>query len=117
MTEVQFRRASIDPRSPHPCPPDWPEIKDRVVAYLAAAPAIAVARSREDDLISGQSFVVPLAMVTDGTWIWPAAVEYYAQEHDLAPEPEFLQHLRDARFTLPDLAPEQVSAATAALRQ
>lgn len=116
MTSTRFRRTSVNPPQPWPAPADWAEIKDRVVHYLTKAPAIAFACTKEDDVLSGKPFAVEVAMITDGTWIWPATVDHYARNHDIAPEPDFLQHLRDQDFTLPEVTPEQRAAATAALR-
>ncbi|TDV41413.1 TNT domain-containing protein [Actinophytocola oryzae] len=79
-------------------PVDDMDITD-VLDYLDKAPLVGPGRGYDTDRLdpNGQQSV-PVAFHTDGTWIWPAAVNYYLREHDVAPEPDLVEHMRRMRF-------------------
>jgi hypothetical protein len=84
-----------------PLPPDE---RDRVLSYLDAAPVVLAARGHDHDLFDPERApAVPLTFRTDGAWVWPGAVAYYLREHDIAPDPELLTHIRASRFTMPEV--------------
>jgi hypothetical protein len=82
-----------------------------ILDYLDNAPLVGPPRGYDVDRLdpNGQQSV-PVAFHTDGTWIWPAAVNYYLREHDISPEVDLTEHIRRMRF---DLVPvdEQTRAA------
>jgi hypothetical protein len=79
--------------------------KERVLAYLDSAPVVLAARSYDTDAFDpGRPAAVPLNFRTDGSWIWPGAVAYYLREHEVAPDPELLTHIRALRFTMPEVS-------------
>ncbi|GAB1508616.1 TNT domain-containing protein [Actinophytocola sp. KF-1] len=80
---------------------DEMDIQD-ILDYLDNGPLVGPARGYDVDRLdpNGQQSV-PVAFHTDGTWIWPAAVNYYLREHDIAPEPDLVEHIRRMRFQLP----------------
>jgi hypothetical protein len=80
--------------------------------YLDGAPLVGPARGYDVDRLdpNGQQSV-PVAFHTDGTWIWPAAVNYFLREHDIAPEPDLVEHIRRMRFKLPQVDEQTRSAA------
>ncbi len=81
-----------------------PTERDRVLDYLAAAPVVLAARSHDSDVLDpDRPPSVPLTFRTDGTWVWPGAVAYYLREHDVAPDPEFLAHLRARHYAVPEV--------------
>jgi hypothetical protein len=92
-------------------PVDDMDIQD-VLDYLDNAPLVGPARGYDVDRLdpNGQQSV-PVAFHTDGTWIWPAAVNYYLREHDIAPEPDLVEHLRRMRFKLVPVDEQTRSAA------
>lgn len=78
--------------------------RDRVLNYLAAAPVVLAARGHDSDVLDpDRPPSVPLTFRTDGFWVWPGAVAYYLREHDVAPDPEFLTHLRARDYTVPEV--------------
>jgi hypothetical protein len=81
-------------------PVDEMDIQD-ILDYLDNAPLVGPARGYDVDRLdpNGQQSV-PVAFHTDGTWIWPAAVNYYLREHDIAPELDLVEHIRRMRFKL-----------------
>ena len=91
---------------------DEMDIQD-ILDYLDNGPLVGPARGYDTDRLdpNGQQSV-PVAFHTDGTWIWPAAVNYFLREHDIAPEPDLVEHIRRMRFQLP-----QVDEATRAAAQ
>jgi hypothetical protein len=90
---------------------DEMDIQD-ILDYLDNAPLVGPARGYDVDRLdpNGQQSV-PIAFHTDGTWIWPAAVNYFLREHDVAPEPDLVEHIRRMRFQLPQVDDQTRAAA------
>ncbi len=85
-------------------PPLDPAEKGRVLDYLGGAPVVLAARSYGTDAFDpGRPPSVPLTFRTDGVWVWPGAVAYYLREHDVAPDPELLAHVRRRDYAVPDV--------------
>ena len=81
--------------------------KERVLDYLGAAPVVLAARGYDTDAFDPEREPsVPLTFRTDGTWVWPGAVAYYLREHDVAPDPDLLAHIRDRNYTPPEVGEE-----------
>lgn len=81
-----------------------PAERDQVLAYLEAAPVVLAARSYDADAFDHEREPsVPLNFRTDGTWVWPGAVAYYLREHEVAPDPALLAHIRSRRFVVPEV--------------
>ncbi len=79
-----------------------PDERDRVLAYLEAAPVVLAARSYDTDAFApDEPAAVPMNFRTDGSWVWPGAVVYYLRKHDVTPDPELLAHIRGRDFTMP----------------
>lgn len=93
--------------------PDRPRIDDqeeraRLGRFLAAGVVILRVPGGDKDVLEpSREFAVPLSTHTDGTWIWSGGVRYYLLKHGIAPEPEFLAHIR-ARAYVADKPPEDV---------
>ncbi|KJE24850.1 hypothetical protein FF36_00857 [Frankia torreyi] len=99
--------------------PELPPGRERseVLAYLRHAAVILRAAGLDvDQLDPARPKQVPMALLTDGFWIWDASVAYYLEAHDLPPEPEFLEYLRGRDFTYVAPTREQITAAADALR-
>jgi hypothetical protein len=78
---------------------DEPEERARVAGFLHGGEAIVVSPGcSEDRLDPERGEVVPLGFVTDGTWIWSFALEYYVTEHGVTPEPDFYAYIRSRDF-------------------
>ncbi|WKU05339.1 hypothetical protein [Micromonospora sp. HUAS LYJ1] len=71
----------------------------QVLGYLDAGEPLLSTTTREPDVLDtslGQ--VVPQSFRTDGTWIWTDTVAYYLRTYGLAPDGEFLAHIRDRGY-------------------
>jgi hypothetical protein len=78
--------------------------RDRLLAYLQKAPIVLAARGFDSDRLEpGGRKDVPMAFHTDGVWVWPGAVGYYLRKHDVAPEPDLVDHVRRMDFQLPEV--------------
>ncbi|GHF87086.1 hypothetical protein FHX82_004555 [Amycolatopsis bartoniae] len=89
---------------------------DRLYEYLSTAPVVLSERGLDlDRLASPPTAKVPVAFHTDGTWIWPAAVNYYLQEYGIAPEAELVAHVQQAGFRVPEVPEQALQAAGAHL--
>ncbi|KFZ79698.1 hypothetical protein ED92_20170 [Amycolatopsis sp. MJM2582] len=90
--------------------------RDRVLRYLDGAPVVLASRTYDADAFDpDREPLVPLNFRTDGRWYWPGAVAYYLREHDVAPDPELLGHIRALRFTLPEVGEPERELAVAAI--
>ncbi|WP_307832221.1 TNT domain-containing protein [Prauserella cavernicola] len=90
------------------------EEQDRMLDYLDGAPVVVPGRGYDiDRLANTPESTVPIAFHSDGTWIWPAAVNYYLREYGVAPEPDLLQHIHANGFAIPDVADPVRQAAAA----
>lgn len=93
-----------------------PAERDRVLEYLDGAPVVLASRTYDADAFApDREPLVPLNFRTDGRWYWPGAVAYYLREHNVAPDPELLAHIRALRFTLPEVGEPQRELAVAAI--
>lgn len=93
-----------------------PAERDRVLEYLDGAPVVLASRTYDADAFEpDREPLVPLNFRTDGRWYWPGAVAYYLREHDVAPDPDLLTHIRALRFTLPEVGEPERELAVAAI--
>ncbi|MBC6469161.1 TNT domain-containing protein [Actinomadura alba] len=78
--------------------------RERLLEYLRKAPIVLAARGFDADRLEpGGHKDVPMAFHTDGEWVWPGAVGYYLRKHDVAPEPDLVDHVRRMDFQLPEV--------------
>ncbi|HKS49471.1 MAG TPA: glycohydrolase toxin TNT-related protein [Amycolatopsis sp.] len=85
---------------------------DRLFEYLASAPVAVSERGLDLDRLAPSPVPkVPVAFHTDGVWIWPAAVNYYLQEYNIAPENELVAHIRSTGFSVPEVPEGTLQAA------
>ncbi|TDV40066.1 hypothetical protein [Actinophytocola oryzae] len=92
-----------------------PAERARIADFLGGGRMIVrIWGSDLDRITPANGRVVPMSTLTDGTWIWGAALEYYVRTHGIAPEPEFLAHIVAHEYVAPQ--PEE-SAWRAALDQ
>ncbi|HJQ47172.1 MAG TPA: hypothetical protein VJ870_12760, partial [Amycolatopsis sp.] len=91
---------------------------ERLFTYLNAAPVVLSERGLDLDRLAQPPVPkVPVAYHTDGTWIWPAATNYYLNEYGIAPEADLVAHVRSAGFTLTEVSDHTVQAASAYLNR
>jgi hypothetical protein len=87
-------------------PPVDADERDRLLAYLEKAPIALPSHDFEADRLDPNPDGhrgVPTTFHTDGAWIWPGAVGYYLRHHDIAPEPDLVDHVRRSGFQLPEV--------------
>jgi len=88
-----------------------PEERCRAVGYLAGAHlAVPGGPPTRDPLNSGAGAVVPTGYRTDGVWVWPESLAFYAREHGIGPQAQLLEYLRSQRYRLPDRVPSALLA-------
>jgi hypothetical protein len=88
--------------------PDHPRIADpaeraRIAGFLRGGKVIRRVPGSAADLVDpANGRVVPMSTLTDGTWIWGAALRYYVEKHGIAPEPDFLAHITAHEYVAPE---------------
>lgn len=88
-----------------------PEERSRVVGYLACGRLVVHGGSpAPDPLDPAAGAVVPSGYRTDGVWVWPEALAYYARTRGVGPQAQLLQHVRAGHYLLPDGVPAQLVA-------
>lgn len=79
-----------------------PAERQRVVNFLEKGKTVLLAMGyAKDDLDLQQRQRVPMSVLTDGIWIWSAAVTFYVKEYGIAPEPDFYRHIVAQRYLCP----------------
>src|SRR6266498_2734986 len=73
--------------------------------------------SMDDVVDRSRRNVVPMNLRTDGTWSWTDTTTYYVARHNLAPDPELLDHIRAADYSLPRLDGVAIHRAMAVLQE
>ncbi|HTI26425.1 MAG TPA: TNT domain-containing protein [Kutzneria sp.] len=85
-------------------PPLDPAEVGKVLDYLEAAPVVMTAQGMDSDRLAHENpESIPFAFHTDGSWIWPAAVIFYLARYGVPPEPDLVQHIRNANFLAPEV--------------
>lgn len=94
------------------------EEQDRILAYLGGAPVVLPGRGYDIDRLSATPDpAVPVAFHSDGTWIWPAAVNFYLQEYGVSPEQDLIEHIRASSYEVPEVGEDKRAAANGYLTQ
>ncbi|NYH78454.1 hypothetical protein FHR84_001779 [Actinopolyspora biskrensis] len=98
-------------------PPLSPQESEPLLRYLESAPVVLPAESYGPDRLDpNRPEAVPDSWHSDGTWLWPGAVPYYLAQYGMPPQPELVQHVRSASFTVVELDPAVHEAAERAAR-
>nr|CEL15154.1 hypothetical protein [Kibdelosporangium sp. MJ126-NF4] len=80
--------------------------KDAILSFLDNGRVVLSSRGYTADLLHPErESLVPMAFLTDGRWVWPAAVAYYLRQHGIALAPDFVQHIRSSGYRPPKSVP------------
>lgn len=90
-----------------------PEEAARVGAYLDSAAVVMHTTARGIDILNDDAPVVPLTIRTDGVFVWTGPVTYYVQTYGVAPDAEFLAHVRACDYVARKPTDDEITAATA----
>lgn len=90
--------------------------RQRLLDYLAGGVTVLSSmRYGPDGFDRSRALAVPVGYRTDGTWVWPMAVEYYLREHEVAPEPALYRHIAANGYRVAVVAAEVAAAVTEAV--
>ncbi|MFE3446705.1 hypothetical protein ACFXNW_27060 [Nocardia sp. NPDC059180] len=90
----------------------------RIKQFLTGGTLILRTSGRGADVLAPEKKrAVPMSYATDGVWIWSRAAAYYLSNHGIAPEEDFLEHIRRCDYSA--IVPDQdtVSSAIDRLKQ
>ncbi|MEV4317476.1 TNT domain-containing protein [Actinocrispum sp. NPDC049592] len=88
---------------------------EALLGYLDDAPVVMPSRGLDVDRLDPEGRnSVPIAFHSDGTWIWPASVNYYLRTYGVSPEPDLVDHIRRQGFEVPSDIDEAALAEAAA---
>ncbi|WP_309129954.1 hypothetical protein [Microbacterium sp.] len=87
------------------------EERSLVGAYLEGGAVVMHTTARGMDILRDDERVIPLTIRTDGEYVWTGPVTYYVQTYGVAPDPDFLAHVRarDYEIRVPDEAEIQAA--------
>ncbi|WP_157407939.1 SUKH-3 domain-containing protein [Actinomadura atramentaria] len=88
--------------------------RGRLLEYLRSGALLVPSDERTYDVFDPENpdrrWAVPVRYRTDGTWIWSDISTYHLQEHHLAPQPAFYEHIESHEYRCPPV-PEPVRLA------
>ncbi|CAM3649703.1 hypothetical protein KIPE111705_18815 [Kibdelosporangium persicum] len=80
--------------------------RDAILSFLESGRVVLSSRGYSPDLLHPErESLVPMAFLTDGKWVWSAAVAYYLRQHGIAPAPDFVEHIRAVDYRHPRSVP------------
>ncbi|KJE22122.1 hypothetical protein FF36_03554 [Frankia torreyi] len=89
-----------------------------VLGYLNSGEFLLRTTGRTEDVVDpSRGKVVPISFRTDGNWIWTDSIAYYLEAYGLAPQPEFLAHIRDREYRYVRPVEEQIGLAGDVLQE
>ncbi len=82
----------------------WPDYQ-LAAEYLRSGSTVVTAGVLTDDIIDPKNTqIAPLAVLSDGVWVWPADLAHYVERYQCELPVEFLEHMRRAGWVPPVLA-------------
>lgn len=95
-----------------------PSRRERIAAYLMGGRLVVRVSGRAADPMDPEhGKPIPLGYRTDGVWVWPESLAHYLRVRGVAPELEFLCHIEERGYRLPeDLPVELVPVAGAVVK-
>lgn len=105
----ELRHGFPDGPSLHACKRgDW-NGAGQAVSYLRKGNVVAATGSLADDVLDPKKTrVAPLAVLSDGIWVWPADLAYYVETYACELPPDFVNHMREQGWTPRVLTPEEL---------
>lgn len=84
-----------------------PQFQEHLAAYLDSGFVIATTGSVVGDVLNpDRSNVGPLAIMTDGSFLWPAELGYYVREYNVAVPAELLSWAQRHSWRAPRISKE-----------
>lgn len=78
--------------------------EEMIARYLESGETLAVRMSSVTDYFDAARRAAPqLAIMTDGTWVWPGDLVYYLREYHVELPAGFVTHMRQRSFRPPQL--------------
>jgi hypothetical protein len=85
----------------------------RVGEYLEAGAVVMHTTALGVDVLKDDEKIVPLTIRTDGEYVWTGPVTYYVQTYGVAPDAEFLAHVRARDYQVRVPSDAEIEAAAA----
>ncbi|MET0812325.1 MAG: hypothetical protein ABWY03_04670 [Microbacterium sp.] len=85
----------------------------RLGDYLESGAVVMHTTALGIDVLADDAKVVPMTIRTDGEYVWTGPVTYYVQTYGVAPDPDFLAHVKARDYQMPAVSQAEVEAAAA----
>ncbi|MFK3979272.1 hypothetical protein ACI2K4_02710 [Micromonospora sp. NPDC050397] len=118
--EIRIARSYDPAQAPHGDDTRLPDDgeRERMLGYLDQGVPLVITTTMLDDLVDpARGAAVPTNFRTDGTWVWSDAVRYYLDQHRLAPDHDFLAHVRARGYAVPEIDVVSLHRALAAVQR
>ncbi|GAA3841343.1 hypothetical protein GCM10022243_04650 [Saccharothrix violaceirubra] len=74
--------------------------KQLLLGFLRGGVVVLAGRGHAPDLMHPEREQrVPMTYLTDGRWVWSESVTHYLEHYDIAPDNNFLAHIRHVRYS------------------
>lgn len=95
------------------------EHEDKIAIYLDSGVPVVDIMESTPDVIGGEAYVSGgSSVLTDGIWVWRQDLSYYVRNYHLALDRDFLTHVVEVDFSIPELDQSSLLAlADAVLRE
>ncbi len=75
----------------------------KIVGYLESGIDSGAVMMIEHDVLADPSKAIgEVLLKSDGVWIWPLSLAYYVKEYHLALPSEFIEHMENNSWCIPD---------------
>ncbi|GLY15057.1 hypothetical protein LWF15_22230 [Kineosporia rhizophila] len=83
--------------------------KEMLLDYLWGNTVLAATAAMFDDVLDPSvTAVAPMAVVTDGAWVWPRDLAHYVDKYDAAVPLPFILHIELRGWEQPALSPNEL---------
>lgn len=86
---------------------------DDIARYLKSGHEIFDTMGAERDVVSEGKWILGAASLqTDGEWVWRVDLSHYVRRYGVSLLPEFVEHARSLRYTVPDVPESRLAELT-----
>ena len=80
-----------------------PDQRLREISYLRSGHTLIASPGFSRDILSPERIIGPLAMLTDGEYVWPSDLAYYLEQYHVHLPDHFLAHIIAHNWSIPEV--------------
>lgn len=87
--------------------------EEKLCSYVGGGHAVVDIMGAEVDIVSKDVYIGGGASIlTDGIWVWRKDLSHYLRRYHLRLSGQFVDHVRDVSYTMPEISRERLVDAT-----